>query len=416
MMYQRLDAIMVGAIWMCLFLTSHALMLQPNTFQRRPDTSNYRALLLSDARMIDLRAPVEYEKGSFPSATNLPLMNNDERHLVGICYKERGPDAAWELGNQLVSGPIKQERLDQWVDFHQREPQGHLFCYRGGLRSQTAQQWIQHATGIRVPIVKGGYKAMRQFLLDEMERSLSHDQTRMICVCGATGSGKTKVIVELPKYSIDLEGMAHHRGSSFGRWPEDPDQPSQIDFENSISIGLLKLLDASEQRQLMKQKSVVFVEDEGNRIGKLTLPVILRERMAACNGIVVIDENMQERVDVILEDYVHDLGQRFATIHGNDWGMQLHRDYLIRGLRSCRNRLGGERYDSLSRTMRAAFSEQTATGDTSLHRVWIETLLEEYYDPMYRYQFEQRVVSSTELFRGKRDEVIEYCKAYAQHF
>jgi tRNA 2-selenouridine synthase len=410
-MRQRLDAVMA-----CLFLTSHALLLQPTTpFQRRPDTSNYRALLLSDAPMMDVRAPVEYEKGSFPSATNLPIMNNDERRLVGICHKEQGPDAAWELGNQLVSGSIKDERICQWVDFHQKEPQGYLFCFRGGLRSQTAQQWIQCTTGIRVPIVTGGYKAMRQFMLDELERSLAHDRTRMICICGATGAGKTKVIVELPKSSIDLEGLAHHRGSTFGRWPEDPEQPSQINFENSISIGLLKLLDASEQRQAIQQKTVVFIEDEGNRIGKLSLPVILRERMAACNGVIVVEEKMQERVDVILEDYVHDLGRRFATLHGNEWGMQVHRDYLTRGLRSCRNRMGGERYDSLSCTMAAAFSEQTTTGDASLHRVWIETLLEEYYDPMYKYQFEQRDVSSPELFRGKRDEVIEYCKVYAHN-
>ena len=83
---------------------------------------------------------------------------------------------------------------------------------------------------------------MRQFMLDELELSLAHDRTRMICICGATGAGKTKkVIVELPKSSIDLEGLAHHGGSTFGRLPEDPDQPSQIDFENSISIGLRKL-------------------------------------------------------------------------------------------------------------------------------------------------------------------------------
>jgi tRNA 2-selenouridine synthase len=63
----------------------------------------------------------------------------------------------------------------------------------------------------------------------------------MICICGATGAGKTKVIAALSKSSIDLEGLAHHRGSTFGRWQEDPDQPSQIDFENSISIGLRKL-------------------------------------------------------------------------------------------------------------------------------------------------------------------------------
>jgi len=45
-----------------------------------PLTNDYRQLLLSDTPMIDVRAPVEFAGGSLPSAVNLPLMNNDERH------------------------------------------------------------------------------------------------------------------------------------------------------------------------------------------------------------------------------------------------------------------------------------------------------------------------------------------------
>ena len=396
--------------------TTKALLVPPaptTTTPLRLDTTDYRALLLNDAPMMDVRAPVEYEKGSLPSAHNFPLMMDDERHEVGICYKQKGQDAAIALGNQLVCGPVKKERMELWTNFAKAHPSdGYLYCFRGGLRSNTVQQWIEQETGVRVPLVTGGYKAMRQFLLDELDRSLAPERTDVILICGPTGSGKTRVVLDIPETSVDLEGLAHHRGSSFGRWPEDPEQLSQIDFENSLSIGLLKLLDTFEKSGT-KRKASVFLEDEGTRIGKVTVPVVLRERMAVCQGAVIVEESVEERVNVIMEDYIFDLGRRYAVLYGSAQGMEEHSGYLLGGLARCRNRLGGERQDQLSSIMSSAFAEQAATGDTSLHRVWIESLLVDYYDPMYQYQLEQRSVERKVLFCGNRDAVTEYCKAYA---
>lgn len=53
-------------------------------------TNDYLNLLLNGVPMIDVRAPIESQTGALPFATNLPLMSDDERHQVGICYKERG--------------------------------------------------------------------------------------------------------------------------------------------------------------------------------------------------------------------------------------------------------------------------------------------------------------------------------------
>ena len=61
--------------------------------------------------MIDVRAPIEFQAGALPFATNLPLMADDERHQVGICYKEQGQKEAIALGHELVCGAIKAARV-----------------------------------------------------------------------------------------------------------------------------------------------------------------------------------------------------------------------------------------------------------------------------------------------------------------
>ena len=72
--------------------------------QERHTEQDYRALLIADTPIIDVRAPIEFEQGAMPAAINLPLMNNDERAAVGICYKQQGSDAALALGHKLVAG------------------------------------------------------------------------------------------------------------------------------------------------------------------------------------------------------------------------------------------------------------------------------------------------------------------------
>jgi tRNA 2-selenouridine synthase len=372
----------------------------------RPDTSDYRALLLSDAPMMDVRAPVEFEKGSFPSARNLPLLTDDERHRVGICYKESGQAAAMEMGKEFLSGDAKATRLKYWTDFIAANPDsGYLYCFRGGLRSKSVQQGIQAETGIRYPLVTGGYKAMRRFLLDELDRSLQPGNSKLMLVSGKTGTGKTLVIEQLQHCTVDLEGLAHHRGSTFGQLPTDPEQPAQIDYENGISVKLLKLLDAGTQDGQIPQ---VFVEDEGSRVGRCELPKVLYDRMKTNDGIVVIEEDMEQRVDVLMEAYGVDLLQHFVDLHGKEQGPELHQAYLLKSLSRIRNRLGGEKHDEIVRLVTVAFEESNATGDVSLHRPWVAAVLEQYYDPMYEYHMAKR--NDKVLFRGDRDAVMDYIR------
>ncbi|MEE4146437.1 MAG: tRNA 2-selenouridine(34) synthase MnmH [Halieaceae bacterium] len=356
----------------------------------RPDTANYRALFLNDVPMMDMRAPAEFIHGAFPGAHSLPLMTDEERARVGICYKQRGQAAAIELGHQLVAAEVKAQRLALWSEFARRHPDGYLYCFRGGLRSLTVQQWLREA-GIDYPLVRGGYKAMRRFLLEELARSLA--RADIVLVSGKTGTGKTRVINRLER-SVDLEGLARHRGSTFGQLPQP--QPSQIDFENALSIALMKLLAGHEAR--------VYLEDEGRMIGRVSLPEALRERMAV-SPMAVVEQGLAERVEVIVEDYVLDLGRRFAAVYGES-GFARHREKLQDDLGRIRKRLGGERYQWVSDRMADAFLAQDESGDLALHREWIAALLEQYYDPMYEYQLAQR--GGQIVFRGSRDEVVAW--------
>ena len=184
----------------------------------RPDTDDYRSLLLADAPMIDLRAPVEFARGAFPGAHSLPLMSDEERAEVGICYKAHGQQAAIDLGHRLVAGAERERRMAAWLDFAQRHPRGYLYCFRGGLRSQTVQRWMREA-GVDYPLILGGYKAMRRFLLDEFDRSL--ERADLVLVAGRTGTGKTRVIEALPR-AVDLEG---------------PGPPSRIDLRTAAGAA-----------------------------------------------------------------------------------------------------------------------------------------------------------------------------------
>ena len=109
------------------------------------EIDDLEALFLHDIPLIDTRAPVEFSKGSLPLASNLPLMIDEEREAVGICYQQKGQAAALRLGHKLVNGELKAERLNQWIHFSQRHPNGALFCFRGGLRSEITQSWLRSA-------------------------------------------------------------------------------------------------------------------------------------------------------------------------------------------------------------------------------------------------------------------------------
>ncbi|TWI53535.1 tRNA 2-selenouridine synthase [Pseudomonas duriflava] len=361
----------------------------------RDDARDYQALFLSDAPLMDVRAPVEFAKGAFPMASNRPLMNDIERQKVGTCYKQKGQQAALELGHSLVSGRVKEERIAAWADFARANPNGYLYCFRGGLRSQISQQWLRSEAGIAYPRVAGGYKAMRTFLIETLHQAL--EECRFVVVGGMTGTGKTEVVAQLDD-SVDLEKHANHRGSSFGK--RATVQPAQIDFENRLSIDLLKRRAAGQSRFVL--------EDESRLIGRCSLPIELYQAMQHF-PLVWLEDSLESRVERILRDYVIDLAAEFECVQRGDQGFLVFANQLRKSLDNIAKRLGGERYQRLAHIMDTALKEQAQTGEVDGHREWIAALLKEYYDPMYVYQRENK--AGRILFVGEQQAVVEYLKA-----
>ena len=360
----------------------------------RNDTDQYHEIFLSGVPLLDVRAPIEFAQGAFPGAQNFPLMNDEERHQVGLAYKRKGQDAAIRLGHELVSGSVKQSRVQAWIDFAHAHPEGYLYCFRGGLRSKISQQWIAEA-GIHYPRIVGGYKAMRTFLLESMEVEIVRSD--FLIVGGLTGSGKTDVIGALPG-AIDLEALAHHRGSSFGKHADE--QPSQIDFDNRLAIELLR------HHALRAQKPIVL-EDESRLIGRCALPLSLRHRMQHA-PVVLVEEETAQRVERILRDYVLDLSRQFKDRLGEEKGFEAFSTRLLESLVNVQKRLGGERHSRLDALMRNALSVQRETGEVLAHREWIHPLLVEYYDPMYEHQLKDK--QARIIFRGDMPSVLSFLK------
>ncbi len=349
-----------------------------------------RSIFLDDIPIMDVRAPVEFSQGAFPNAVNFPLLTDEERHQVGVRYKQRGQDAAIDLGHKLVCDSVKAERLQNWKQFAEQHPEGYLYCFRGGLRSRTVQQWL-HDSGIQLPLIKGGYKAMRRFLIDELEQAIEDSQ--FVVLGGKTGTGKTYLLNQL-SHPVDLEGLANHRGSSFGRLPDG--QPQQIDFENKLSIQLMKY-----RARGIKQ---FWLEDESRLIGKLVLPDLLQAKMNQA-PVVMLEEDINYRINIIIKDYVLDLLQIYEKHTGDSRrAIDLYAQYMLDSLERIKKRLGGVLYKELNVLMQQAIEQHKNTAEVSSYKPVFEQLLTRYYDPMYSYQMEKK--QQRIIFTGNAHQIL----------
>lgn len=359
----------------------------------KPEKGDFLSIFLNDIPMIDTRAPIEFAKGALPTSVSLPLMTNEERAQVGTCYKQQGQQAAIELGHSLVCGEVKERRVAAWVEFARHNPQGYLYCWRGGLRSQICQQWMAEA-GCDYPRIGGGYKAMRRFLIDEYERICA--ERPLLLLGGRTGCNKTALIGELPQ-AVDLEGLANHLGSSFGRRPGG--QPTQLSFENAVAVSLLK----AEHRLPFEGQSILL-EDEGRMVGSCAVPPLLRQTMVH-SPLVVLEVPLEERIEHTYRNYILNRLAEWQQYLGENEGFAAFADDLTQSLFRVRKRLGGVRYSEIGEQLAAALASHR-NGDPDQHRGWIERLLVDYYDPMYDYQLSTR--AELIVFRGDRTAVRDY--------
>jgi len=329
-------------------------------------------LLLNRTPLIDVRAPVEFNKGSLPGATNIPLLTI-------------------KLGLQLITDKERDCRVEAWTEFAKRHPEGYLFCFRGGLRSRISCEWLAQA-GIEYPRISGGYKAVRTCLIEQLD-ALS-GTLPFLLLGGQTGSGKTHLLKKLPRY-IDLEGIAQHRGSSFGRLLAP--QPGNIDFENELALQMLAHQQTPEQP--------IFLEDESRLIGRVAIPNTLHTRMLTM-PIVVLVETMQNRIRVAEQDYIIDLYELYTSTLGDQAGAMQFADHHRNALHRIRKRFGGANYARALQLFNTAFDNHRKTGTTGQYHPYVELLLNDYYDPMYEYQFQSK--NRQVLFTGNKSDIAEW--------
>lgn len=356
----------------------------------------FHNLFMYGIPFLDVRSEDEFAKGSLPNSFNLPILNNHERHLVGICYKQKGKQAAIQLGHTLVCGELKRNRIQHWHDVVANNPNIHIFCWRGGMRSNLARQWLNE-TGIAVPLIVGGYKALRRHLMQVIEEAAIN--LSMIRIGGKTGVAKTLLINEIA-FSIDLEKHAMHRGSSFGHTVNH--QPTQSNFEHTLAIDLLRMTYAASN------KSTLFVEDESRNIGAISIPETFFQTMRR-SPLVLVEMPLEFRIQRILQEYITDMLTAFQMKYA-ELGFEYFSAYLLNSLLRIQKRLGLERYKHMHALMTKALETQLSTGNIHGHESWITHLLAEYYDPMYAYQIRKNKESV--VFSGSYQEVLEW----ANHF
>nr|WP_290675153.1 MULTISPECIES: tRNA 2-selenouridine(34) synthase MnmH [unclassified Halomonas] len=346
-------------------------------------TPSALSVISEERPLIDVRAPVEFAQGALPGAVNLPLMNDDERHQVGIAYKQQGQAAAIALGERLVSGETKQARVAGWQAYLDEHPDALIYCFRGGLRSQIAQQWLEEA-GVSRPRLEGGWKAMRQALCARIE---SAARQPMLVVAGLTGCAKTTLINQLDN-GVDLEAYAHHKGSAFGRRPEEP--ATQINFEHALAKRLIRLPEG------------LVIEDESRQIGNANIPLSFWRALQQAPR-VRIEMPLDWRLAQIQQDYIIDLEQAYIARYGGEQGWALMQKQLSSALVRLGKRLGNARLQRLQRLQTLAFREH-AQGNPQAHEAWLAPLLTEYYDPLYRYHLDkQRDTAPPEIHVGDWD-------------
>jgi tRNA 2-selenouridine synthase len=242
--------------------------------------------LSQDIPIVDVRSPGEFETGHIPGAHNIPIFTNEERAIVGTIYKNEGKEPAVLKGLEIVG--IKLRLFADTARKLSHKNQLLVHCWRGGMRS-ASMAWLFETVGINPIILEGGYKAFRNYGKEQLSKS-----NNLIILGGLTGSGKTEILLNIRENGeqvVDLEGLAHHKGSAFGALGQEK-QGTNEQFENDLIYEWLSL-DLSKP---------IWLEDESHSIGSNWIPAELFDLMRK-GTVIKIDIPKQERINRLVKEY-----------------------------------------------------------------------------------------------------------------
>ncbi|XHS79542.1 tRNA 2-selenouridine(34) synthase MnmH [Burkholderiaceae bacterium UC74_6] len=240
--------------------------------------------------VIDVRSPAEFALDHIPGAINCPVLDDEERARVGTIYVQQSAFEARRVGGPLVAKNIAKHVEANFAAMPERwKPV--VYCWRGGMRSG-AMVTIMRQIGWDAQQLAGGYKAFRAHVVERI--ATVSPQLDLRVLCGPTGSAKTRILQALQARGaqvLDLEAWACHKGSLLGALPGQP-QPGQKAFETRIGAAIAAL-DISRP---------VFIEAESARIGRLSVPRPLLDRLrnASC---IEVAAPLEQRVSFLLRDY-----------------------------------------------------------------------------------------------------------------
>ncbi|SAK90643.1 tRNA 2-selenouridine synthase [Caballeronia fortuita] len=248
---------------------------------------------LSDfGEVVDVRTPLEFAEDHIPGAINAPVLSNEERVIVGTMYKQVSPFEATRVGAAMVARNIA-HHLDTLFADKPRNWRPLIYCWRGGKRSGSMTTWL-NMIGWQARQLEGGYKSYRRDVIERL--GALPGRFRYVALIGHTGSGKTRLLKALDAagaQTLDLEGLAAHRGSLLGALPGRA-QPTQKAFDSAL-VQALSGFDPAKP---------VFVEAEGRRIGAITMPDAILDNLHAASC-VQVEARREDRIAFLLQDYAH---------------------------------------------------------------------------------------------------------------
>ena len=243
--------------------------------------------------LIDVRSPSEYNHAHIPGAISLPLLSDEERKVVGTLYKQQSRELAIKKGLDFFG--VKMRKMVEEIETlikHKHDSNLNtlvIHCWRGGMRSATVA-WLFDLYGFKVYTIEGGYKKYRHWVIEKFNQNYPIE-----IIGGYTGSAKTEIIQSLKlvgEQTIDLEGLANHKGSAFGAIGM-PVQPSQEMFENLLATELSKYKEV---------KTTIWVEDESQRIGLVNIPQPFWNQLRT-KQVYFFDIPFEERLNYLVLTY-----------------------------------------------------------------------------------------------------------------